>query len=295
MSTIRKVALLVGLGVLGTTAIATPMKTKDETPISTLVEPGRETESSCNTLPGKLLYKALENYSRVSKLSDQVEVHYLSQEVSTPVPFTQFVSRKNARTEEAKEVPHVILPSAILHSLTPEKETIEEINVRYFSNTFHKEMVKIIEIDYAALQRSNPEVLIEHIGDIYDAYFPQTNPESEREDFSTIFLGALKWAGVTAASSVIGNFSEVLITKGFEKLKKASSAERKPHCQATEGEFKKILELVKEARQQGRGIHIDEVVGRTGITDRERIRCWLKIFGGKRAYAGTSIGTYTFS
>ena len=56
----------------------------------------------------------------------------------------------------------------------------------------------------------------------------------------------------------------------------------------------RVGEVVVEAAAAGVWIGVEDVAGKTGIQDRERIRMWLKALGGRHVIAGPTTCKYFF-
>jgi len=153
----------------------------------------------------------------------------------------------------------------------------------------------ITDIDFAALQQRDKIIMLEHTAELYSAYFPAPNVGEEWGDFFDTLTEAFIWTATSAYSGILGNLAYDILKGALKRRIEAANAERRNYWETLHRDYEQVLEVVLESVQQSKGIRVQEIMERTSIADKDKVKCWLKVMGGRHTHAGPEACTYRFA
>ena len=161
-----------------------------------------------------------------------------------------------------------------------------------------EDIEEALEVNYMALQKRERGVVLEQIAELYNLYFPNPRSEEEWQTFFDIFKRAFRWGATAIAGGVLGNLAyEVLKKALLDALlahKNSKRKDRKSYWENICDEYVRISEYILRITKEGRMVRAQEVQDNTGIESRERVKQWMKIFGGVHIHAGRQACCYRF-
>jgi len=144
----------------------------------------------------------------------------------------------------------------------------------------------ITDIDFTALQKRDKIIVLEHMAELYNAYFPAPNAEEEWGNFVDALFEAFIWTATAVSSGILGNLAYDILRDALKRRSEIANAQRKNYWEAIHRDYEQVLKVALESVQQNKGVRVREIMERTSIDDKEKVKCWLKLMGAKHTHAG---------